>query len=213
MTSSIALCLCGTTPARHSHAISEPSRTLGPHNVIECPKCGMSTKKWAPLAEAIKEWEELVGVKSVQKNWTDEPWFVGTQNDINYLIDRRPNACLNDAPNHEADVEPIAKFYDTVRGAKHGDGNVQRARACVNFLADHPDLDKVQVVSKDEIAQLRQQCDELAELRKDRARFEWYFSDTPKNDFLHYFMEGVAAGYDVNQWRMTIDAAINRATK
>lgn len=41
---------------------------------------------------------------------TPGPWHVGTQNDLLYVIDRRP-ATSNDYPDHNADVAAIAKVY------------------------------------------------------------------------------------------------------
>lgn len=55
---------------------------------------------------------------------TKAPWFVGAQNDALYIIDRAP-ASSNDHPNHEADVEPIAKVYDKVRGEQSGSANAR----------------------------------------------------------------------------------------
>lgn len=47
----------------------------------------------------------------------------------------------------------------------------------------------------------------------DSVRFEWWFSKEPKYEFFDQYMEGVSAGWSLDQWRTAIDAAIAAALK
>lgn len=42
----------------------------------------------------------------------------------------------------------------------------------------------------------------------DSVRFEWWFSNEPKYEFFDQYMEGVSAGWSLDQWRTAIDAAM-----
>ncbi len=48
----------------------------------------------------------------------------------------------------------------------------------------------------------------LAAREKDAERFEWYFGSSDKLPFMKTYIDGVAAGYTVDQWRAAIDAAM-----
>lgn len=52
---------------------------------------------------------------------------------------------------------------------------------------------------------------ELAALRADAERLEWYFGPASKADWLDTFMTGVRENWTVDQWRAAIDAAMERA--
>ncbi len=70
-----------------------------------------------------------------QAQHTPGPWFVGAQNDTRYIIDRRPNANGNDAPNHDADTGVIAKVYDTGRNDDYvGEANAHLIAAAPELL-------------------------------------------------------------------------------
>jgi hypothetical protein len=43
---------------------------------------------------------------------------------------------------------------------------------------------------------------------KDAARFRWYFSDKPKDDWLTTYLDGVRIGWTTDQWRAAIDVAM-----
>lgn len=47
----------------------------------------------------------------------------------------------------------------------------------------------------------------------DSVRFEWWFSKEPKYEFFDQYMEGVSAGWSLDQWRTAIDAAMAAALK
>ena len=52
---------------------------------------------------------------------------------------------------------------------------------------------------------------ENAELAADKARLDWFFGPDEKYPFLATYMEGVRAGWNVDQWRAAIDAAMHPA--
>jgi hypothetical protein len=45
----------------------------------------------------------------------------------------------------------------------------------------------------------------------DAQRFAWYFSDSPKGDFLMTYLDGMKQGWTADQWRAAIDAAMGAA--
>lgn len=49
---------------------------------------------------------------------------------------------------------------------------------------------------------------ELEELRKDKARIEWFFGQTNKGPFIEGYCRGVRDNWSVDQWRTWADAAI-----
>lgn len=49
---------------------------------------------------------------------------------------------------------------------------------------------------------------ELEELRKDKARLDWFFGPNVKTDFLPTYFEGVNSLWDSNKWRAAIDVAM-----
>lgn len=48
---------------------------------------------------------------------------------------------------------------------------------------------------------------------RDAARFAWYFSNTPKGDWLMTYLDGINAGWTIDQWRASIDAAMSTEPK
>lgn len=42
----------------------------------------------------------------------------------------------------------------------------------------------------------------------DSRRFEWYFSDKPKGEWLMTYLDGMKSGWTVDQWRSAIDGAM-----
>jgi len=47
-------------------------------------------------------------------------------------------------------------------------------------------------------------------LRADAERFAWYFGSEDKMPFMKAYIDGLASGYTLDQWRAAIDAAIAR---
>jgi len=47
-------------------------------------------------------------------------------------------------------------------------------------------------------------------LRADAERFAWYFGSEDKMPFMRAYIDGLASGYTLDQWRAAIDAAIAR---
>lgn len=45
-------------------------------------------------------------------------------------------------------------------------------------------------------------------IERDATRFQWYFSDKPKGDWLATYLDGVRTGWTIDQWRAAIDAAL-----
>lgn len=48
---------------------------------------------------------------------------------------------------------------------------------------------------------------------KDAARFAWYFGDKPKGEWLETYLDGIRAGWTLDQWRAAIDAAMTSEGK
>lgn len=59
-----------------------------------------------------------------------------------------------------------------------------------------------------ELAALRAERDAL---RADAERFAWYFGSEDKMPFMKAYIDGLASGYTLDQWRAAIDAAMERA--
>jgi uncharacterized protein YjaZ len=60
------------------------------------------------------------------------------------------------------------------------------------------------------VERIRQEEREKAE--QDARRFDWYFGDKPKGDWLMTYLSGMRAGWTTDQWRAAIDAAIREAS-
>ena len=55
---------------------------------------------------------------------------------------------------------------------------------------------------------------ELQELANDGKRFQWYFSNSDKNnDFAMEYMQGVDKGWTIDQWRTLIDKYMSEDLK
>jgi len=54
-------------------------------------------------------------------------------------------------------------------------------------------------------------ADERKKAASDSQRFEWYFSDKPKGDWLLTYLDGMKTGWTTDQWRAAIDAAMREA--
>ena len=46
----------------------------------------------------------------------------------------------------------------------------------------------------------------------DTARIEWYFGTKPKGEWLMTYLAGMKAGWNTDQWRAAIDAAMSLQT-
>ena len=62
------------------------------------------------------------------------------------------------------------------------------------------------VVFSDERA--RELLERLKRAEEDSARFQWWFSEQPKRDFVKDYLQGVQEGYSIEKWRECIDDAI-----
>jgi hypothetical protein len=54
---------------------------------------------------------------------------------------------------------------------------------------------------------------ELAEAKADAERFAWYFGTEDKVSFMKTYIDGIANGFNLDQWRATIDVAIRGTIK
>lgn len=61
-----------------------------------------------------------------------------------------------------------------------------------------------------ELRRLRAENEALRKDAKDAALFRWWFSETPKGEFVVTYLEGLRDKWGLDRWRAAIDAAITK---
>ena len=61
------------------------------------------------------------------------------------------------------------------------------------------------------LADLDAQQAKIDALQADAERFEWYFGDCPKGDWMCTYLDGMKTGWTTDEWRAAIDLAIDRS--
>jgi hypothetical protein len=77
-----------------------------------------------------------------------------------------------------------------------------------NGAAEAPRSDKA-VPNPDVSAYIASLVAENELLKADQRRFNWYFSDKPKGDWLMTYLDGMKTGWTTDEWRAAIDKALS----
>lgn len=72
----------------------------------------------------------------------------------------------------------------------------------------HKDQSDEQLVRATEQSVL--QSEQVQAWKKDAERMEWYFGSADKTPWVPEYMRGCNDGWSVDQWRMSIDAAMEK---
>lgn len=101
--------------------------------------------------------DTLKGIE-MDKKWTPEPWTVEGRHIV--AKDKKGNLRRTDSI---AVCEPYSGKYREL-GTPEAVANAARIGACVNFLANHPDLTQCEVVSKEKLEKWKAQIDANTEM-------------------------------------------------
>lgn len=83
---------------------------------------------------------------------------------------------------------------------------VERLRQRENVPTHDPRVVSTDALAVEAAAEIERLRARVAELEADALRFDWYFGPADKQEFLLRYLEGVRAGWSVDQWRAEIDA-------
>ena len=76
-----------------------------------------------------------------------------------------------------------------------------------NNDACHDEVHRLATYTTRAIERMNELEAELAEARRDVERFAWYFGSDDKMPFMKTYIDGLAEGFTLDQWRAAIDAA------